>query len=171
VLLTTLLAYFYTRRTMESLAKDQISQSLGYLDREVTLRAREMSMQIHLMAQEEVLRLALEDSYLGRSARASAQRKIESYVRTGAFERIYLMNTEGRLVLASDPALVKTLNVADRDYFRKALAGQLVLDTVPVSRVTGRPFLAVATPCAPRTAPWPGWWWASRTRNSSPGRC
>lgn len=62
VLVTTLVAYFYTKATVEDLAQGQISQALSFLDREITLQTRDMVMQTNLMAQEEVLRLALEDS-------------------------------------------------------------------------------------------------------------
>jgi len=146
VLITTLVAYFYTKNTVEDLAQGQIVQTLSFLDREIDLQARDMTMQTQLVAQEDVLRLALDDSYLGRSARAAAQRKIEIYVRSGAFERVYLMNAKGVLVLASDPTLVGTLNVSDRAYFTQAIAGHPTLETIPVSRVTGRPILVASTP-------------------------
>ncbi|HWR04098.1 MAG TPA: PAS domain S-box protein [Humidesulfovibrio sp.] len=146
VLVTTLVAYFYTRNTVESLARGQIIQALAFLDREITLQARDMTTQTNLVAQEDELRLALEDSYLGRSARVAAQRKMEGYVRSGTFERVYLMNSRGELVLSSDPTLTATLNVSDRNYYTQAMAGHPTLDTVAVSRVTGRPILVSSTP-------------------------
>jgi PAS domain S-box-containing protein len=146
VLVTTLVAYFYTKNTVEALAQSQIAQALSFLDREISLQTRDMSTQTSLVAQEEVLRLALEDSYLGRSARVAAQRKLESYVRSGTFERVYLMNPQGQLVLTSDPVITATLNVSDRHYFTQALSGHATLDTVAVSRVTGRPILVSSTP-------------------------
>lgn len=146
VLITTLVAYFYTKKTVEELAQGQITQALSFLDREITLMTRDMTMQTDLIAQEEVLRLALEDSYLGRSARAAAQRKLEVFVRTGAFERVYLMNPKGQLVLASDPTLAGSLNISDRQYFLQAIAGRPTLETVPESRVSGRPILVSSAP-------------------------
>jgi PAS domain S-box-containing protein len=146
VLITTLVAYFYTKKTVEELVQGQIIQTLNFLDREINLQARDMTMQTNMVAQEEVLRLALEDSYLGRSARAAAQRKLEIYVRSGAFERVYLMNPKGVLVLSSDPSLAGTLDVSDRRYFTQAIAGHPTLETVPVSRVTGRPIMVTSTP-------------------------
>jgi C4-dicarboxylate-specific signal transduction histidine kinase len=146
VLVTTLVAYFYTRATVENLAQGQITQALSFLDREITMQTRDMVMQTNLMAQEDVLRLALEDSYLGRSARVAAQRKLDAYVRNGAFDRAYLMNLRGRLVLASDQTLTEHLIISDRRYFTQAAAGHHVLETLTVSRVTGRPTLVSSTP-------------------------
>jgi PAS domain S-box-containing protein len=146
VVVTTLVAYFYTKRNVEDLAQGQIAQALSFLDREISLQAQGMIMQTRLMAQEEVLPLALQDSYLGQSAQAAAQRKFDVYVRTGVFDRVYLMDLEGRLVLATDPSTRKDLVLADRNYFIQARAGHPTLETVPVSRVSGRPVLASATP-------------------------
>jgi len=146
VLVTTLVAYFYTKSTVESLAQGQITQALNYLDRETDLQARDMAIQTSLVAQEEVLRLALDDSYLGLSARAAAQRKLEIYVRSGAFDRVYLMDRQGKLVMASDPSLPGKLDVSDRRYFTQALTGHPALETIPVSRANGRPIMVSSTP-------------------------
>jgi len=146
VLVTTLVSYFYTKNTVESLAQGQITQALSFLDREISLQVKDFTMQVSLMSQEEVLRLALEDSYLGQSARVAAQRKLEGHVRSGVFERIYLMNLKGALVLASDPTLVGRLDVSDRHYFLEAKAGRTALDTITVSRVSKRPILVCARP-------------------------
>lgn len=146
VVVTTLVAYLYTKNTVENLAQGQIAQALNFLDREITLQAQDMIMQTKLMAQEEALPLALQDSYLGQSAQVAAQRKIDVYVRTGVFDRVYLINAKGRLVLATDPALPRVLNVSDRKYFTQALAGHPTMETVPVSRVSGQPTLVSTTP-------------------------
>ncbi|MBI5520900.1 MAG: PAS domain S-box protein [Desulfovibrio sp.] len=146
VLVTTLVVYYYTRGTVENLVNGQIAQALNFLDREISSQARDMGMQVNLVAQEDVLRLALEDTYIGRSARVAGQRKMESYVRGGAFERVYLMDMQGRLVLASDPTLPGSIDLSDRDYFLRARDGHPTLSTINASRVTGRPILVVSTP-------------------------
>ncbi|MGE4262942.1 MAG: PAS domain S-box protein [Desulfovibrio sp.] len=146
VVVTTLVAYFYTKKTVEDLAQGQIAQALSFLDREITLQAQDMAIQTKLVAQEEVLALALQDSYLGQSAQVAAQRKIDVYVRTGVFDRVYLMNAKGRIVLASDLSLPERLDVSDREYYTQALAGRPTMQTVPVSRVSGRPILVSSTP-------------------------
>lgn len=146
VLITTLVGYFYTKSTVEHLAQGQIGQTLNFLDREINLQARDMTNQINLVAQEDVLRLALEDSYLGRSARVAAQRKLEAYVRNGSFDRVYLLDNMGQMLMASNPLLPGSLDVSDRQYYIKALAGHSTLETEPVSRVTGQPILVASTP-------------------------
>ncbi|OIN99144.1 MAG: hypothetical protein AUJ49_11690 [Desulfovibrionaceae bacterium CG1_02_65_16] len=146
VVISTLVAYFYTKHTVENLVQGQIVQSMDFLDREVTGQVREMITQTSLMAQEEIFRLAMEDSYLGRSARVAGRRKLEGYVHGGAFDRAFLLDTQGRLAMSADPGLQHGMNLADRGYFQKALRGAPVLDTLAASRVTGKPVLLAASP-------------------------
>ena len=62
VLVSTLLAYFSTRDTMAGLALGQARQTLGFLDREIGTRVRELASRLELWSQEELYILALEDS-------------------------------------------------------------------------------------------------------------
>lgn len=146
VLITTTVAYLYTKATVTDLAHGQIAQALAFIDREVCMQARDMVMQTESIAREEVLVLALENSYIGRSARASAQRKLDAYIRNGTFDQVFLFNLEGEAILAGDPSLAGRVNVADRRYFSEAAAGRAALETVVVSRSTGKPSLVMASP-------------------------
>ena len=62
------------------------------------------------------------------------------------FSRINIINAEGVARASSFPDAVGKLNVADRDYFKKAMQGQTVVSDVFVSKTTGEPTLSVATP-------------------------
>jgi C4-dicarboxylate-specific signal transduction histidine kinase len=105
-----------------------------------------MSIQTGIMGQEDVFRLALENSYLGRSAQVAARHKMEGYVRGGAFDRVFLLDHTGMQVLSADPDLKRLLNLADRDYFRQAIRGMANTATLSASRATGRPALVSAHP-------------------------
>jgi len=144
--LMSLAAYFHTRDTVESLARGQTTQALGFLDREITQQVWDMANQATLLAQEDMLRLALEDSYLGRSARAAAQRELSSHVRSGLFTRLYLIDRHGVITVASDERFAGSQHLADRLYFRRAMSGKPTLETVLTGRVTGRPALVAAAP-------------------------
>jgi len=146
VFISTLVAYFYTKHTVENLVQGQIAQAMNFLDREVTTQAHDLTMQSGLMVQEEMFRLAMEDSYLGRSARVAAQRKLEGYVSGGAFERAFLLNTKGQQIMSADPSVQVYQNFAERDYFQQAMRGKPSLGTVNSSKVTGKPILVAASP-------------------------
>jgi PAS domain S-box-containing protein len=146
VLISTLVAYFYTKHTVETLAQGQITQALNYLDREVTSQTRDMTIQTGIMSQEDVFRLSLENSYLGLSAQVAARHKLEGYVRGGAFDRVFLLDHTGMPVLSADPDLKRLLNLADRNYFQQAIRGMANTATLSASRATGRPALVSAHP-------------------------
>ena len=77
----------------EEMAGAQMVQALELLDRDVSGRVHDIARRTVLVSQEEVLQLALEDSYLGRSARVSAQRRLDrSYLlRSSLMKKRYMV--------------------------------------------------------------------------------
>jgi PAS domain S-box-containing protein len=146
VLISTLVAYFYTKHTVENLAEGQIAQAMSFLDREVTSQVHDMTTQTWLMSQEEAFRLSMEDSYLGRSARVTAQHKLVGYVSGGALDRAHLIGRNGQQILSSDPKSKTLMDLADRSYFMQAVRGIPSIATIPVSKITGKPILLAANP-------------------------
>ncbi|MDQ7836162.1 MAG: ATP-binding protein [Humidesulfovibrio sp.] len=144
--ISTLVVYLNTKNAVERLAQSQTTQSLKLLDQQISAQVRDMVTKSRLVSQDGVLRLALEDSYIGRSAKVAAQRKLLGYMEDGLFERFYLMNMHGVIVLASNPALAGVLNISDREYYLQAKAGHPYLETIPVSRVSKRPILVASHP-------------------------
>ncbi|MDP3428328.1 MAG: cache domain-containing protein, partial [Humidesulfovibrio sp.] len=144
--ISTLVVYSYTKNAVQHLAQGQMTHDLKLLNYEVSAQTKNMITQSKFISHDGVLRLALEDSYLGRSARVVAQRKLADYVAGGLFEHFYLMDMHGVIVLASNSALEGVLNISDRQYYKQARAGQPTLETVLSSRVSKRPILVSSHP-------------------------
>lgn len=64
----------------------------------------------------------------------------------GCYEGIHLIDTAGVVRASSNPDSIDTLNLADRQYFRDAMAGRSVVSDVLASRITGNPILVLAVP-------------------------
>ncbi|HEY9174128.1 MAG TPA: methyl-accepting chemotaxis protein, partial [Verrucomicrobiae bacterium] len=64
----------------------------------------------------------------------------------GFYEDVHLADAKGDTLASSNPGSVGKLNVADRQYFKDALAGQIVVSDVLKSRTTGNPIVVIATP-------------------------
>ncbi|MGE4553809.1 MAG: ATP-binding protein [Desulfovibrionaceae bacterium] len=146
VLVSTLVVYWYTRGTMEKLALGQTEHYLGFLDRELSSRATDMLFHLGLWSQEEVFRLSLEDTYLGRSAREAADRRLAVRVGSELFDRVCLMNANGQVVAASDPAMVGAVHYEDRDYFQRGMRGESGRETFLKGRYSGLPVLMSSVP-------------------------
>ncbi|WMW66888.1 ATP-binding protein [Nitratidesulfovibrio liaohensis] len=146
VLVISGVAYRYTRGAAEEMAGAQMVQALELLDRDVSGRVRDIARRTVLVSQEEVLPLALEDSYLGRSARVSAQRRLDAFVQVGGFSHLLLADRTGTVVLSTLPLGETRLNISDRDTFRSAMRGVSTLELVERSRLTGGPVLVTAEP-------------------------
>lgn len=60
------------------------------------------------------------------------------------YERLILVNPKGDYLATSEGT--KALNIKDRDYFQKAMAGSFSVSPVLKSKLTGQPIIAVAVP-------------------------
>ena len=146
VLVSALLAYFYTRQTVTDLSLGYTRQSLRFLDREIDTRLTEAGFELLLWSGEDVFRLALEDSYLGKSARKAAFDRILTRALNSPFNVMFLANSKGEVLVSSDSGTRSTLDIGDRHYFQKALAGEFSTETVVDSRTSGFPTLVLASP-------------------------
>jgi len=146
VLLSTLLAYFYAKKTVTDLALGYTEQALIYLDGEVDAQIDRTAFNLDNWSREDVFHLALEDSYLGVSARKAALERLQARVRGSAINRIFLANPEGKVILASDPGMMGKFAVGDRKYFQRAMAGELAFQTIVSGRFSGHPILVAAAP-------------------------
>lgn len=146
VLVSTLVAYFSTRATMAGLALGQARQTLGFLNREIGTRVSQLASRLELWSQEELYALALEDSFLGESARTEAARRMAARVAGSSFDRVFLVRPNGEIVTASNPDMMGRFTVGDRGYFQKALAGKVNMETLAAGRHSNVPMLVIAAP-------------------------
>lgn len=146
VLIGTLLAYFYTKSIVTDLALGYTSQALRFLDREVHARVAETVVDLKSWSRENVLRQALEKAPAGARARSKALARLAARVPDGFFDKIYLFNANGELVLSTASESVEALSIKDCAFFTRATNKHFVLETLEKSRVTGRPVLVAAAP-------------------------
>ena len=64
----------------------------------------------------------------------------------GRYEQVVITNREGIVLTDSVNGATKGVKTADRDYFRKAMAGQASLDSVVPSKRTGTPICSIVCP-------------------------
>ena len=64
------------------------------------------------------------------------------------YETLSLVDREGRLVVSDAGSAERNrgISIADRDYFRKAMSGEIAVSKTVESRATGRPVIVLAAP-------------------------
>jgi methyl-accepting chemotaxis protein len=90
---------------------------------------------------EEVLK---KDTDTGRAvANAELAKQVKAM---SGFSYINIVNAEGEVRASSLPDSVGKVKVADREYFQKAMKGEVNVSDVYIARTTGKPAFAVAAP-------------------------
>ncbi|WCK57304.1 methyl-accepting chemotaxis protein (plasmid) [Aneurinibacillus sp. Ricciae_BoGa-3] len=69
----------------------------------------------------------------------------QSFDKTTNHERFYVLDANGNDVVDSDPQ-TKKLNFKDRDYFKGAMQGNIVVGHMVTSRASGKPIIVVSAP-------------------------
>ena len=79
--------------------------------------------------------------------RKAANAKLSEQVgKSSDFSYIHVANVKGEVRASSLPDSAGKINMADRDYFQKALQGEINVSNVYVSRTTKKPAFAIAAP-------------------------
>ena len=99
-----------------------------------------------MATQPEVL-TALKDGPESLPARKAIMTELDdAKKRYGFYDDLHVANVTGVAVASSNAGVVDKMNVADRQYFKDALAGRTVVSEVLKSRTTGNPMVVIATP-------------------------
>jgi methyl-accepting chemotaxis protein len=81
------------------------------------------------------------------SSKVLANRSLAEQVKNApGLSYIHLVNAQGEVRASSIPDSVGKVKVPEREYFQKALKGQVNVSTVYLARTTGKPAFAVAAP-------------------------
>jgi methyl-accepting chemotaxis protein len=62
------------------------------------------------------------------------------------YETMHIADATGLMVASNNPEDVGVVDIAGREYFQQAMQGETVISKVMISKVTGNPIFAVATP-------------------------
>jgi methyl-accepting chemotaxis protein len=98
-------------------------------------------------SREKIYQTAVQDSFVGKSARQSANEQLAELKRDYKYyEDIFLANAVGEISAASTEALAGKFKVTDQDYFQASLKGAVLVTDVVMSRTTGKPSFVLSAP-------------------------
>jgi len=132
----------------------ELNQTAEMLSRQIAAFVNDNASQVDSWAKNSLFReiAALPES--GTDAAADRQAKVRQangelarYVKEfPQFETIAVLGSDAVALAANDETQVGVLDLSDRDYIRQALSGQTVISEVLLSRASGQPVFAVASP-------------------------
>jgi len=146
ILCMGLASFMSARRAADELWSELLKASAqlsGNLSKGLNILVADLEGAVVLQAKNERLK-----TFLGDGGEASKQLAIAALKDLNAFDSSIqaanLLDTAGNTLASSDPTAKG--NFADRDYFKKAMAGETNVSEPIISRVTKKPVFLVATP-------------------------
>ncbi len=141
------ISHVKSRGALTESIRSQIEQLADSSAEVLNLWARDRKLDVKNWSQQQIFPTAVKDTFLGKAARKSANRILKELKANYQYhEALVLANSEGEVVAASDDQVISTIKVKDRDYFKKAMKGTLVVSDVLKSKDTGNPIFIIAVP-------------------------
>jgi len=137
--------YLFTSRALDNSSRADLAGLAQNKADLIELWIGETKSMVEVASQRDVFRkLLLEDN--DDTRRAANARLAEQIKAMPGISYIHVVNGQGEVRASTLPESVGKVKVADREYFKTAMQGQLNVSTVYVARTTGQPAFSVAGP-------------------------
>jgi methyl-accepting chemotaxis protein len=145
--LSGVISYFKASSALHSAITKQIEQTSRTNADMLNAWVRDRKMDITSWSRQQLLLTAAKDSFVGKAARKSANKLfLELKEDFGYYEDIFMADTQGNIISASDVSIVGNISVTDRSYFVEAMKGNIFVSEVMESLKSGAPIFGVASP-------------------------
>ena len=141
-------SYTKSKKALQSVISEQIMQVKESTAKLMVSWTNDRKLDVKTWSHDETYQTSLENSFVGKSARKAASQKLTNLVTEyGYYENIAIADgKDGFLIASTDTALIGKINVSDRDYFKAAMKGNVVMGKVVKSKATGLPVITFAAP-------------------------
>ena len=145
--IATAVSYRTSKKAMDTAYKSQIKLISHSTSQIIVSWIKDRKLDIANWSQQKAYQTAVQDSFLGKAARKSANDMLakikEDYK---YYETLNIADINGELVSASDTGIIGKINVKDRLYFKEALKGNVFVSDVVKSKASGNPVFMIASP-------------------------
>ena len=139
------ISYTKSKQSITSLTHDQVVSTSKSIAKGVDDWLGERKQDILAAAREPIFSRALSAPTADNLLQSGSRLK-ELQPAFSGFQRLALLDAEGDVVAATQEGQEGRMNMADRDYFQSAIAGEVAVGKVVQSKVTGNPVFCVAAP-------------------------
>lgn len=145
---STWLTYRISRAAMEQAAQEHVNQIADATIKSISIWVAERPREISAWSERSAIKAVVgTPSAAPASAVNPATEMLQRFNKEAPwYEIIVLADRKGKAICSSTPATSKDITVTDRDYFKRAMAGEVVISDVIKSKTSGNPVVVVAVP-------------------------
>jgi len=145
--LSGVISYYKASGALQSAITKQIEQTSRTNADMLISWVRDRKLDVSSWSKQQLLLTAAKDSFVGKAARKSTNKLfMELKTDFGYYEDIFLADTQGNILSASDESIVGNILLADSPYHVEALKGNAFVSEVMESKKSGAPIFAVSSP-------------------------
>ena len=139
------ISYSKSSTALEKSISDQARQASASISKQIASWLAERKNSLKNFSEETVFKNAFDpDNAYNSQEAVNRLKKIKAQNRF--FELIALARPDGGIIASSTPEYIGVMNIADRQYFRTALAGDTDISGVVKSKGSGRPVFCISMP-------------------------
>ncbi len=141
------ISYTKSKTALETAIYGQMRQTTDSTSKIMISWVNDRKLDAKTWSHDKVYSTSLKETFVGKSARKSASRKLADLVKEyGYYENIAIADAKGDLVASADPSHIGKVNITNREYFKAAIKGDTTISKVVKSKATGSPVIIFATP-------------------------
>ena len=143
------LSYFKGRAAVEMAISSHVEHVAGAIATQLASWVEERKNDVADFAKNRdclALATAVAEGGAANDGGAAGSFLQETVKRNSHCELVAVADLAGNFIASSDPGQVGTINIAERDYFKQSLQGQLVVSDVVSSKASGRPIFVISAP-------------------------
>ncbi len=146
LILISLLSYLKARMALETQIKEHTTYVSRAIAGQIAAWVSERRLNIASFS-EDVSYCTVLNASASDSARYQASDQLARInTRNPFYEFLAVANPQGDIVACSQKEHIGTMNLADRDYFRRSLRGEVAVSDVVLSKGSGRPAFVISAP-------------------------
>ena len=142
----TALSSIYTKQSIENMVTSEVSALAEGIARDITIWIDRNITELTSWSQKPLFLNALHTTFESQSERQALNKELELLEQHYPFYRtLNLADNQGHVVASSDSAALQ-LSIEDREYFQKAIEGQVFISGALHDKLSGTPIFMIAVP-------------------------
>jgi len=140
-------AYVNSKNIVNKAITEQLTQLVGSTVNNIAFWVNDRKLDFVNWSQDNIYQNSIDDSYLGRAARSSANLKLTKKKQDFLYyESLNLANAKGEIVSSSSKDIIGKIDISDQPFFKASLAGDTYLTSVIKSYETQNNVFAISAP-------------------------